>query len=161
MVQLRVLMLVALGLLVAGSGAALPVAAGADEANDRERDARQTAEAFLAAALAGKAKEAAALGEPGKAWSREEKIASDFGRLNVKTVALVSLHADEENALAVTDKVTSQKREGPLLLTLVKKEKRWLIRDVDLKTEDAAQEEVKRFQKRFPRAEAVLERKGK
>ena len=48
---------------------------GVEGADDPPKapDARQTTETFLAAALAGRAKQAAAMGEPGSAYSREGK----------------------------------------------------------------------------------------
>jgi len=150
--KLYVMSLVVTGLLVA---------VGAEQPKEKERDARQTAETFLTAALAGKAKEAAALGEPGKAWSREDKIKDDFADWKVKKLAITSMHADDDNALVITEKVAGKKREGPLVIILVKQDKRWLIRDVDHETEDSVKEELKRFQQKYRQARPVFEKKGK
>lgn len=124
-------------------------------------DARQTAEKFLAAALAGRAKEAAALGEPGKAYSREGKI-KEFQDLDAKQLALVRVLADDRAALAITENVVETKRnqKGPLSIRLIKKDKRWLIRDVDFGTEQATKN-VKRFQGEHPNGKEILPKKDK
>src|SRR5688500_11022757 len=117
---------------------------GADEPK-KDLGPRPAAEAFLEAALAGRAKEAAALGEPGTAYSREEKC-EEFAELNPKNLALGSRDAGDEHALAITEKVKGDRgRAGRLVRTLVKKDKRWLIRDVDLESEDSAKKKLKRF----------------
>lgn len=132
--------------------------------NDRTKvpDARQTTEMFLAAALAGKIKEAAALGEPGKSYNREEKI-KEFEGLNVfgKKLALARVLADDQAALAITEKVVETKRgqEGPLSIRLVKKDNRWLIRDVDFGKKSAAKN-LQRFQKERPKAKDVIPQKA-
>ena len=126
-------------------------------ADDRKKalDAVQTTEKFLADALAGRNKEAAALGEPGKAYSREEKI-KEVGELGVKKLALVRVLADDQAALAITEQVVEPKRhqKGSLQIRLIKKDKHWLIRDVDF---GAVQEErnLKRFQREHPKAKEI------
>jgi hypothetical protein len=124
-------------------------------------DARQTAEKFLAAALAGRAKEAAALGEPGKAYSREKKI-EEFQDLNAKKLTVVRVFADDQVALAITENVVETKRnqKGPLSIRLIKKDKRWLIRDVDFGTEQA-EKNMMRFQREHPNGKEVLPKKDK
>lgn len=119
-------------------------------------DARQTTESFLAAALSGRAKEAAVLGEPGKAYSREEKIKEITG-LGVEKLALARVLADDQYALVITENVVEPKRrqEGPLSIRLVKKDNRWLIRDVDFGKEQAAKN-VQRFQRERPKAKVVI-----
>ncbi|HEY7426539.1 MAG TPA: hypothetical protein VH682_20055 [Gemmataceae bacterium] len=137
----------------------------ARSADDRTKvpDARQTTEKFLAAALAGKTKEAAALGEPGKSYNREEKI-KEFEGLNVfgKKLALTRVLADDQAALAITEKVVETKRgqEGPLSIRLVKKDNRWLIRDVDFGEKSAAKN-MQRFQREHPKAKPVDPKKDK
>src|SRR5688572_22714944 len=107
-----VALIVAVGVLVA-AGAAASTLQSADEPK-KDLGPRQATEAFLAAALAGRAKDAAAMGEPGKAYSREEKI-KEFAELNAKKLAVVSVHANDEHALATTGKVKGDRgREGPL-----------------------------------------------
>lgn len=132
-------------------------------ADDRRKplDAVQTAEKFLADALAGRNKEAAALGEPGRAYSREGKI-KEVGCLGVKKLALVRVLADDQVALAITEEVVEPKRKqkGSLQIRLVNKDKRWMIRDVDF---GAKQEErnLKRFQREHPKAKDMIPKKDK
>jgi hypothetical protein len=130
-------------------------------ANDPSKvpDARQTTEKFLAAALAGRTKEAAALGEPGKSYNREEKI-KEFAGLDAKKLALVRVLADDQAALAITEKVveTKRKQKGPLSIRLIKIDDRWLIRDVDF-GEKSAEKNLKRFQREHPKAKEVPAKK--
>lgn len=132
-------------------------------ADDRQKplDAVRTTEKFLADALAGRNKEAAALGEPGHAYSREDKI-KEVGGLGVKKIALVRVLADDRTALAITEPVVEPKRKqkGSLQIRLVNKDKRWMIRDVDF---GAIQEErnLKRFQREHPKAKEMIPKKDK
>jgi hypothetical protein len=135
--------------------------------NDKKTpDVLQTVKAFLNFGLTGQAKAAADLGEPGKAYSREEKIKKDFGRLDAKKPpAIVSLHADDEAALAITEPVVTKEKKGkrqggPLSIRLVKKNNRWLIRDVDM-GKDQAGSNLKRFQGEHPKAKVVLPKEDK
>jgi hypothetical protein len=125
-------------------------------------DARQTVEKFLAAALAGRTKEAAALGEPGKSYDREAKI-KEFEGLNVygKKLTVARVLADEQAALAITEKVVETKKgqEGLLSIRLIKKDKRWLIRDVDF-GEKSATKNLQRFQREHPKSKDVEPKKG-
>ena len=138
---------------------------GADEGK-KASPALQTTQEFLNFAFAGKAKEAAALGEPGKAYSREKKC-KEFEKLGVKNPpAIVRLLADDEYALAITDPVVAkekrrngQREGGPLSIRLVKKDNRWVIRDVDI-TEQQAEMNLKRFQKERPKAKDVIPQKA-
>jgi hypothetical protein len=119
-------------------------------------------EAFLEAALNGKPDKAAALGEPGQSPSREDSVRKDFSELNVKNgkLPITRLIADDSNALAITENVViaSEKRAGPLVLTLVRKDGRWMVNDIDLKTNESVLDEVKRFQQRRPQSKLVFER---
>ncbi|MGH7174579.1 MAG: hypothetical protein ACRELF_08440 [Gemmataceae bacterium] len=152
--------LVAAILLLATLVSAPPNVQGADDRN-KALDARQTTEKFLAASLAGRLKEAASLGEPGKSYDREEKI-KEFRDLDAKKLALVRLLVDDQFALAITEAVVETKRnqKGPLSIRLVKKDKRWLIRDVDFGTK-SAEKNLKRFQREHPKAKVVLPKKDK
>jgi hypothetical protein len=149
-------------LVVAGLLGSLGPARPADDPT-KVPDARQTTEKFLAAALAGRAKEAAALGEPGQSPSREQKI-KEFEGFNVfgKKLALARVLADEQAALAITEDVVETKRgqKGPLSIRLVKKDNRWLIRDVDFGEKSAAKN-LQRFQREHPKAKAVEPKKDK
>jgi hypothetical protein len=131
------------------------------EAPRNDRDARQTAEAFLEAAVNGKTKEAAALGEPGKFVSREESVREDFALLRLRDteLPLTKLFADDNNALAVTGVVAvpSERLVGPLVLKLVRKDGRWIVSDAGLESDHGAQREVEAFQLRVPGSRLVFE----
>jgi hypothetical protein len=135
---------------------------GADDAK-KAPDALQTAEAFLNLAVNGQAKEAAELGEPDKSPSRERSVRKHFGDLDVKKPPrIVSFHADEDYALAITEVVATKnkKQSGPLSLRLVKKDNRWMIRDIDLGEKQASQN-LERLKKEHPKAKVVIPKKDK
>jgi hypothetical protein len=141
---------------------AQPKSLGADDGK-KAPDALQTVKAFLNLAFTGQAKVAAELGEPGKSYSRERKINEDFGKVDAKKPPdLVSLHADDEAALAITQPVvTKDKRQaGPLSIRLIKKNERWLVRDVDI-GKDRAAKNLKRFQRERPKAKVVIPKEDK
>ena len=148
--------------LAAAAGAVLLVGlvANADEKDPRRGDSRQIADMFLDAALNGRLKEAAAMGEAGKAYSREEKI-KEFSELKVNSLKLADVRANGEHAIAVTEEVAGDHdRHGPLVLTLTRKDGLWWIRDVDLETRDSAKRELDRFLKAHPDAKAVPDPKA-
>lgn len=79
--------------------------------------------------------------------------------LTESELKLVSLHADDDYAIAVTtdvvviDEVYDQGRsKGPLVITLVKRDNVWLVTDIDLETEATAKTELDRFLKKHPTA---------
>jgi len=85
--------------------------------------------------------------------------------LTESELKLVSLYADNNYAIAVTtdivvmDKVYDQGRnEGPLVITLVKRDNVWLVTDIDLETEDTVKIELDRFIKRHPDAVEITTR---
>jgi len=117
---------------------------------------RQTVEKFLAAALAGKADEAATLAEPGQITAR--KIKDDFQDVRVARLPLgiASLQADDQMALAVTENVTIKDprrgdQKGPLLITVKKIDKGWRVRDVDF---GSTEKRIAAFKKEHPKAKA-------
>lgn len=72
---------------------------------------------------------------------------------------LVSLYADNEFALAVTTNVVhvdevydGGRKEGPLVITLERRDAIWLVTDIDLETEVTATDEVDRFISKHPDA---------
>ena len=148
-----------LPLLAVATGTLLVIGsiAKAEEKDARRGDSRQITKMFLDAALNGRLKEAAAMGEAGKSYSREEAI-KQFAELKVKRLKLTDVRANCEDAIAVTEDVKDDRgREGPLVLTLVKKNKVWSISDVDLETKNSAKAELERFLKAHPDAKAVPE----
>jgi hypothetical protein len=144
------------------SGRILVVAAvvfslgAAEEPKKQPLTARQTAADFLDAALNGRLKEAAAMGQPGQAPSREASLAF-FKDLNIRALPLVSVHADDAHALVITEHVNADHgRKGPLVLTLVKQDNKWWIRDTDVETDASANDELKRFLGKYPNAKPML-----
>ena len=142
-------------LLVVGGGGLF-----AADKKDAPRTPRQTAQTFLDAAIAGRADEAAALGQPGQSPSRAEKIKKEFGELNLKKLAVIRVYAGKDAALVMTGNAKHKDRTGPMVLTLVKKDGRWLVRDIDLETEASAQGELKRFQEKHPDAKPEPDKKS-
>jgi hypothetical protein len=87
----------------------------------------------------------------------------EFLGLGVEKLKVGSVHADEQHALAITEKVVEPKRKakGQLTIRLVQKDKRWMIRDVDFRTEEGAREQLKQFRRQYPRAQDVPPKKEK
>lgn len=136
----------------------------ADDAR-KAPDALATTRAFLNFAFTGQAKAAAELGDPGKSYNREEKIKKGFekGLETKKPPAIVRFLTTDKNALAITEAVVSKNKKqgaGPLSIRLVKKDKRWLIYDVDMGKEQA-DKNLERFQRQHPKAEVVIPKKDK
>ncbi len=136
----------------------------ADDAK-KAPDALATTRAFLNFAFTGQAKAAAELGEPGYAYDRESKF-KEFERLEPKKPPkIISFHADDKEALAITESVKEVRRkgktrEGALSIRLIKKDKRWLVRDVDMGNERAAKN-LQRYQREHPKAKDMLPKKDK
>src|SRR4051794_36297800 len=136
--------------------------AAADEKKD-DRNARQTAEAYVAAALAGKVEDAAKLAEEGK--SPPGKRAGDPLKEVVggNPLKLTSAHASEKRgeALAVSEPVKLKKATpdgqdtGRLLFTLTRKGDKWLVKDIDVRSEDQTKERVKAFQQKNADAKEI------
>ncbi len=136
---------------------------GADD-DKKTSDALQTTRAFLNFAFTGQAKAAADLCDSSTSLSREEKLKKDFEELDAgKPPKIVQFLDDDEHALAITEPVVTKdkKQGGPLEIELVKKDKRWLVRDIDLQGKDHADKSLKRFQRRYPKAKVLIPKKDK
>lgn len=142
---------------------AVPTAGAADKAEPKHYNAREAVEAFLAAALAGKAKPTDDLCDPRTRVAKQAKELK--GLLRVDKLDVVTVHASEsgkrKEALAITKKIQIKESDpdgrdtGRLVLILTKKTKRWLVKDIDFETEESATEELKRFLKTFPDAKLI------
>src|SRR5262249_37766414 len=125
----------AMVVLVAASALWLPIAT-TRAAQDKNLDARQVAEAYVAAALLANAAEAAALAEPGQSPAGKERIQEFKELVGAKALKLVSVHATDTQgrALAVSEPVRLTKAnpngqdKGALLFTLKKVDGKWLVR---------------------------------
>jgi hypothetical protein len=145
------------GLLVAPLIGPGSLAAAADPKGSG-RDARQVAEAYLAAAVAGKTAEAASLAEPGSFLSRKEGIARfkyqaenhpGSGTLQLETV----LSSEKQGtALAVSAPVNVKRDESGrdtarLVFTLTRTKKGWAVRYVLCKSHEDAKDIAEDFRK--------------
>ena len=122
--------------------------------------------AFLAAALAGKVDEAAALADGDQL--PVEQIRELRDQIKAKKVTVISVLASEtgprKQALAITESVQVAKPNpdgrdtGKLVITLAKRDDRgWLVQDIDFESEDSVKGELDRFLRDFPDAQPVPE----
>lgn len=168
MTRLAGTMILAIGLAVA-VGSARPFAHGADEPKKTNPDARQTVQAYLAAVLAGQVDAAAALALPGSVEGSKERIEQYKELIAARTIKLASTHvsAEKGRAFAVTEVVRLTKAQpdgrdkGPLVIKVTKADGRWLVRDVDFKTEEVAKQQLKQFLEKYQDAKPVPEKSEK
>lgn len=117
----------------------------------------RTVQSFLSALAGKRVPELVELADPMSAVPRQME---DIHELEIGSgLKLVSLHADNEYAMAVTtdvmhvDEVYDEgRKEGPLVITLVKQDNMWLVTDIDLETEATAKDEIDRFLNNHPNA---------
>jgi|SRR3990170_988173 len=132
----------------------------------RQHNATTCVQAFLAAALAGKVDEAAALADGDQL--PVEQIRELRDQIKAKKVTVVSVLASEtgprKQALAITESVQVAKpnpdgrNTGKLVIALAKQDDRgWLVQDIDFESEDAVKGELDRFLRDFPDAQPVPE----
>jgi hypothetical protein len=96
-------------------------------------DARQTAERYVAAALGGKAKEAAGLADGQKAAGRVDGTIRDLATLKIEKLAVKRVVAAGDVACAMTEDVAADHgRKGPLVVTMTRMAGVWKVVDVDL-----------------------------
>ncbi len=137
--------------LVLGVSAALAEEPAKEPA--KELDARGAVEAFLSAALGGRAKEAAALGQPDTVWTNAEKIAADFAPYQGKAFPLHCLQADDAAAMAITGKIAGDDKPDRLVVYLTKKSGSWRVGKIDvIKKEEGVQRRQETFLKGYPKA---------
>ena len=120
-------------------------------------EARARAEAFLAAALAGREKEAAGMTDPASAVARQVADFRGIVPAEGKAVGIQTVLADERDALAITSAVKGDRgRVGRLLIALKRSDGPWMVRDVDLKAADRADADLAAFAQKHPNARRVL-----
>ena len=117
-------------------------------------DARKRAEAFIAAAVARRDQEAADLAEPTMAVPKQ---IADLRKLaGWQVLHVISVHADDSVALAVTSEVTDDRRRtGHVLLTLRWRAGAWRVMDIDLESAKAIGKQLEEFLKKHPKARAI------
>lgn len=127
----------------------------------KERDARQTVEAYLAAVLAGKMEDTAALAIPNQKPESKKRAEGLRELKGKKAIALEKVYASENSGRAIALSEPIQLRtpnsdgedKGRLVITLNKRGADWLVRDIDLRSEDT--DPVPNFQQRYPDAKEV------
>ena len=117
-------------------------------------NARQTVEAFLDAAIAGKVEDALA-----NATISENKV-KDFQKAGIKRVDISIVLADDSEALTISEPIDLDKEgKGHMLLYLLKKDGRWKVRDIDFEPAEKAIRKQRDFLESHPEAKAVKARK--
>ncbi len=137
----------------------LPGSACADDSKKPDvRNPRQVIEAYVTAALTGKTDDAIALAVEGQSAARKKRIEEMKALLDVPALRIAGVHASEKaaQALALSEKVKLTKAQpdgrdsGCLLFTLIKRKDRWLVKDVDFRSQENAGERVQTFLKQNP-----------
>ncbi len=126
-------------------------------------NARDAVEGYVAAALAGKVEDAAALAVEGQSPAKKERIEQFKGLLSVKAFKITRVLVGEKKgqAIAVSEAVKLTKASpdgqdtGCLVFALVKSRDKWLVKDIDFRTEEAAKEKVNGFEKKNPGAKEI------
>lgn len=114
-----------------------------------------TVQSYLSALAGKRVPELVELADPRSAVPCQ--MVTDLHELEIGSeFKLVSLHADDEYAMAVTTDVKVKDEhggeEGPLVITLVKQGNMWLVTDIDLETEATVSDELDRFYNNHPNA---------
>ena len=78
-------------------------------------------------------------------------------------IELVSLYTDVNDAIAVTTEIIIEDTvydegytQGPLVITLIRKDNVWLVTDIDIETQESALEEIVRFMEKHPNAVEII-----
>jgi len=134
-------------------GAIILLAAGAWGGEKLYRSIFETVVEVESAAVAGRDSAAAALTDPSSAVARQLADFRELAELNPQGFKIVSIHANDRAALAVTTEINGDHgRHGPLVMKLIKRDGTWLLNDVDVETAASAKDELARFLKRHPDA---------
>lgn len=150
-------------LLVVGLVLMVAAPVQADAPKEGEPNARQAAEAYLAAALAGKVKEAAALGVPGKKAAAEKSIKELNQLVGPQPAAVTEAYASDKKGrgIVVTEAVKLAKANPDgkdtrhLILEIEKVGGKWRVKEVDVRPEENAKDLVKRFKEKYEDATEV------
>jgi hypothetical protein len=145
------------------------VGTGTVAAEQPKANARTALEGYVAAALAGKVDDAAALAVEEHSAAKKKRIKELKDLLSVKVLKISSVLAGEKKgeATAVSDAVQLTKANpdrrdrGRFVFALVKSGKRWLVKDVDFRSEQGVKDKVKQFEKKNPDAKEIPARAKK
>ncbi len=125
-------------------------------AKDDSANARQVADAFLDAAVAGKIEEARKHADPNHI--SENKV-REIQKAGVKRVDISITLADNADALTISEPIQIEKTgKGHLLLYLRKKDGHWKVRDIDFEQSEKAMRKQRDFLESHPDAKAVQAR---
>jgi beta-lactamase regulating signal transducer with metallopeptidase domain len=146
------------------------------ESPERVRNARETAEAFLAAGMSGDVRAAMRFTGPrpiqendvkklAAGFKEPEKLAAGFKTPQAGSELIDVVHSQERgdrgNAIAITNSflLSEPRRDGRdagrLVLQLFRIKGRWFVSDIDLATEESAKKDLKDFLEKFPGAQQV------
>ncbi len=135
---------------------------GEPNSAQKQPNGREVVESFVAAALEGKVDEAMALAVEGQGPSKKQ--IEEFPKLlSVKALKIANVLASDKRAqaIAVSEAVKLTKANpdgrdtGALVFALVKSGDKWLVKDIDFRTEGAAKERLKAFEKKNPDAKEL------
>jgi polysaccharide biosynthesis/export protein len=147
----------------------LPPTVGIDAATAEDlrrvvfTDPAAAAEAYLKAALEGRTDDAVALAESSSSASLPGNIEKLRGEVVGERPVLESVYVSEKEhaAIAVTSRLSLKgtqpegRKRGRLLLTLARMEGAWLIKGVDIETDETAVQEIKKFEEQYADAMKV------
>ena len=125
--------------------------------------ARDGVEGYVAAALAGKVDTAIALAVKGQSPGKKERIEDFKAMLGVKALKIDRVLVGEKKgqAIAISEAVKLTKANpdgqdsGLLLFALVRSGDKWLVKDIDFRTDDQAKERVKGFETKNPDSKEI------
>jgi len=134
-----------------------------DKPKVKARNARETLEGWIAAALAGEVDKATPLADPNTSLAAEKGVKKFQKRLGVKALKIPTVYVSEKQgqAAAMSEAVTLTKANpdkrdsGVLSFLLIRVEGKWLLKDIDFDTKERAAVKVKDFPKQYPDAKEL------
>lgn len=145
-------------LLIVGLGAVAD-----DKPKVKARNARETLESWIAAALAGEVGKATPLADPRTSLAAERGVKEFQKILGVKALKIPTVYLSEKKgqAAAMSEAVKLTKADpdgrdsGVLSFKLVREQGKWLLKDIDFDTKEKATEKIKAFRKKYADAKEL------
>jgi len=111
--------------------------------------------AYIKGGLASDKEAVAKVSVPGSAVL--EQALTDLHELDgVSNLSLIAVHADPQNAIAVSNQISADPgQQGSLVFRLKLEAGNWLIADIDFEDEQGVISEINRFKQRYSSAEEV------
>jgi len=118
-----------------------------------------TCRSFLSALAGRKIGELVELSDPASAVPRQMLDLRDLEIGFGSELELVAMYVDENAAIAVTSNVVIEEedRQGPLVITLIRRGDMWLVTDIDLETEATVNDELAGFFEYHPDAVEIVQ----